>query len=170
MQPPPDSAPPESRLRALRAAAPALQHAANNALMVLGANLDLLARGGEAASRQAGRARSAAEALEALLRAYLGLMRAPGAALVTASPAATVAAVRPLLVAALGSRTPLRVEGAAPPLPHDPGAVQATLLDLALAIAGQGEPGAALTLTLSEAGITATPPAGTRPEGVIPMR
>jgi len=162
--------PQQARLRALRHAAPAAQHAANNALMVVGANLDLLARGGEAAARQAGRARSAVDGLEALLRAFLGLMRANDGTLETLSPAPTIDAMRPLLAAVLGSRTPLIVEGAAPPLPHDRARVQAALLDLALAVAGQGAPGDPLRLTLGAEGIHATPPAGTRPAGLIPMR
>jgi hypothetical protein len=162
--------PPEARLRALRHAAPAVQHAANNGLMVLGANLDLLARGGEAAARQAGRARSAVDGLEALLRAFLGLMRANDGTLENACPDQTIGMVRPLLVAVLGSRTPMIVEGAAPPVPHDRAVVQAALLDLALAVTGQGAPGDPLRLTLAAGEIHATPPAGTRPAGLIPMR
>jgi hypothetical protein len=162
--------PRQARLRALRHAAPAVQHAANNALMVAGANLDLLARGDEVAARQAGRARSAVDGLEALLRAFLGLMRANEGTLESVSPLSTIDAMRPLLAAVLGSRTPLIVEGAAPPLPHDRTRVQAALLDLALAVAGQGAPGDPLRLTLGPDGILAKPPAGTRADGPIPMR
>lgn len=141
-----------TRLTTLRAAAPSVQHEANNALMVLTANLEMLARGAQtdAARRQASRALEAAHRLDATLRAYLSLMRQPVGEAASAPPTTTIPAILPLLRAVLGSRTPVevRMEGGDTPVPHDAAAIQTALLALALGAAGKGEAGAPLSVTL----------------------
>lgn len=155
------------RLATLRAAAPAIQHDANNAIMVLTANLEMLSRTAttDAARRQAGRALDATQRLDATLRAFLALMRAPSAERSIEAPAETIPGVLPLLRAVLGSRTPVEMtlEGAETPRLHDATAAQTALLALALAVAGTGESGAPLGIAsvATEAGLAlrATPPA-----------
>jgi hypothetical protein len=156
-----------ARLATLRAAAPALQHAANNAVMVVTANLELLSRSAptEAARRQAGRALDATQRLDATLRAFLALMRATPGEKPVAAPAETIPSVLPLLRAVLGSRTPVEMTlaGADTPVAHDAAAAQVALLALALAVAGKGEAGVPLDIAFlpAEPGLTlrATPPA-----------
>jgi hypothetical protein len=153
------------QLEPLHRAAGKLRHDANNAMMVLASNLELLARTAatDAARRQVGRAEEAATRLDALLRATLGMLgRAPGAE--AQAPLPLLREVLPVLRAVLGTRTPVELEGEAPPALIDRAVAEAALLRLALAVAGQGEAGAALRLVLSreagEAVLVATPPAG----------
>ncbi len=152
-------------LQALHRAAGMLRHDANNAMMVLASNLELLARTAatEAARRQVRRAEEAAARLDALLRATLGMLgREPGVEAL--APHLVVREMLPVLRAVLGSRTPVELEGEAPPVPLDCAALEGALLRLALAAAGQADPGAALRLVVSgvsgEAVLVATPPAG----------
>jgi hypothetical protein len=93
------------REAALRETAPAVQHDINNAMMVLAANLDLLARVAAegAPRRQLDRAQEAMRRIEAASRGFLeAARRAPGVEAV--SPAIALLRVLPLLRIVLGPR------------------------------------------------------------------
>ena len=94
----------------------AVRHDANNALMVLHVNIDMLSRGAtsDAAQRQAARAEEATARLEALLHALLATLgRTPGV-IEALAPQRVVEDALPLLRAVLGARNPVVVEGAPP--------------------------------------------------------
>jgi len=153
------------QLEPLHQAAGKLRHDANNAMMVLASNLELLARTAatDAARRQVARAEEAATRLDALLRATLGMLgRAPGVEVL--APHLVARDALPVLRAVLGARTPVELAGEAPAVPLDRAALEAALLRLALATAGKGEAGVALRLDVAREGdsalLVATPPAG----------
>ncbi|MDO9501662.1 hypothetical protein [Falsiroseomonas sp.] len=96
------------RLDRLRRVAPALQHDINNAMMVLAANLDLLARSagepGSAGRRQLDRAVQASRRMDEAMRGFLDYARREVAEPVEVSPATVLQQVLPLLRVALGAR------------------------------------------------------------------
>ncbi|MBU8537267.1 nitrogen regulation protein NR(II) [Falsiroseomonas tokyonensis] len=90
----------------LRRVAPAVQHEINNAMMVLAANLDLLARsvGEGAPQRQLDRALQASRRLEETMRGFLDAARREVAETSLVSPATVLRQLLPLLRVALGAR------------------------------------------------------------------
>lgn len=130
----------------LRATAPAVQHEINNALMVLGANLDLLARSAApgAAQRQVARAREALARLDETARGFLDAARRPAEDPALASLADTLRQALPLLRVALGARFGLVLEvgGEVPPVRLDRARLDLALLVLMHEAAGRLSPGA----------------------------
>ncbi|MGK7864571.1 histidine kinase dimerization/phospho-acceptor domain-containing protein [Falsiroseomonas sp. E2-1-a4] len=121
------------RLDRLRRVAPALQHDINNAMMVLAANLDLLARSagepGSPARRQLDRAVQASRRMDETMRGFLDYARREAAETVEVSPATVLQQVLPLLRAALGARL-----GAEMTAPERPVAVRLDRAALELAL------------------------------------
>ena len=121
----------------LRRVAPAVQHEINNAMMVLAANLDLLARSVGTADappqRQLERAVQASRRLEEVMRGFLDCARREAAEMAPLSPATVLRQMLPLLKVALGAR--LGVEMTAPDrllaVPLDRAALEMALLAVA---------------------------------------
>lgn len=156
---PPQDAPhpgPE-RLDRLRRVAPAVQHDINNAMMVLAANLDLLARSvGDAEGaprRQLDRAVQASRRLEETMRGFLDCARRAAEEPAKVSPATVLRQVLPLLRVALGAR--LKVEATMPErlveVRLDRAALELALLALAQDAAARMPQGSRLLVEVREA-------------------
>jgi len=144
------------RLDRLRRVAPALQHDINNAMMVLAANLDLLARHagepGSAGQRQLDRAVQASRRIEEAMRGFLDYARRGVAEPVEVSPAAVLRQALPLLRVALGAR--LGAEMTAPErvaaVRMDRAALEMALLAVAQDAAGRIPPGSRILAEVRE--------------------
>lgn len=90
----------------LRRTAPAVQHEVNNALMVLGSNLELLGRTAVegAPRRQLDRALEAMRRLDTTVRGYLDMARREAEDRMAIPPTAAIAPALPLLRVVLGAR------------------------------------------------------------------
>jgi C4-dicarboxylate-specific signal transduction histidine kinase len=167
-----------ARLAALRHAAPAVQHDANNAMMVLAANLDMLGRGarGTPAERPLARAEEASRRLEETLRSFLDLARRPPQDIAETTLRDALEALLPLLRAVLGSRTPLLLDApdaaAGSVVLLDRAALDLGLLAVARAVAGAAPAGAPLRLAIAATASEATllvevPPPVVLPEAAL---
>lgn len=144
------------RLDRLRRVAPALQHDINNAMMVLAANLDLLARHagepGSAGRRQLDRAVQASRRMDEAMRGFLDYARREAAEPVEISPATVLQQVLPLLRVALGAR--LGAEMTAPErvaaVRLDRAALELALLAVAQDAAGRMPQGSRLRAEVRE--------------------
>jgi hypothetical protein len=167
-----------ARFETLCRAAPSVQHEANNALMVLSSNLELLALGAasEAARRQVGRCEEAQRRLDETLRAFLALLRRAPAGPEPLSLPLVVDEVLLVLRAVLGARMPVACLAAPDMRPArcDRALLEAALLALAQGLAGKGEAARPLRLTLAsvdgEARLTIDLPQGLAvPAAALPL-
>ena len=119
----------------LRRTAPAVQHEINNALMVLGSNLELLGRHVPEGPprRQLGRAQEAIRRLESTMRGFLDAARRPPEDVAAISPEIALRDLLPLLRVALGARFGFELEpcpSAIPPVRLDRGRFELALVAL----------------------------------------
>ncbi len=133
----------------LRRSAPAVQHEVNNALMVLGSNLELLGRhvGEGPQRRQLDRALEAVKRLETTVRGFLDAARREAEDVAATAPELCIRQAAPLLRVVLGARfgfdfDPPPMES--PPVVLDRGRLDLALLCLARDAAGRMTPGARL--------------------------
>lgn len=140
----------------LRRLAPAVQHEINNAMMVLTANLDLLARSvGDADGaprRQLDRAVQASRRLDESMRGFLDCARREVAEPVRLSPATVLHQLLPLLRLALGARPGAEVTAPEHPVAVrlDRAALEMALLAVAQDAAGRIPPGSRLLAEVRE--------------------
>lgn len=163
----------------LRRTAPAVQHEVNNALMVLGSNLELLGRAvpDGAPRRQLDRALEAVRRLEATVRGFLDAARRDAEDAAVVAPDLALRQVLPLLRVALGARFGIEVEAeaeAAAAAAHlDRARLDLALLSLVRDAATRMQPGARIVgraeIRDTEVALRLILPPGAAPEGETAM-
>ena len=158
----------------LRRSAPAVQHEVNNALMVLGSNLELLGRHVTEGPqrRQLDRALEAVKRMETTVRGFLDAARREAEDVATVAPESCVKQAAPLLRVVLGARfgfdfDPPPMES--PPVALDRGRLELALLCLARDAMGRMQPGARIAARVErrpkEVALLLALPDGAAPEG-----
>jgi signal transduction histidine kinase len=156
----------------LRRAAPAVQHEVNNALMVLGSNLELLARAATEAAprRQLERALEAVRRLDETVRGFLDAARRDASEFCEESPVVVLAQLLPLLRVALGPRLGFEMAPGGAALPKvrlDRARLELALLCLAGDAARRMAPGARIVARGEARGAAALVLA--LPDGAMPQ-
>jgi signal transduction histidine kinase len=158
----------------LRRSAPAVQHEVNNALMVLGSNLELIGRNltEERPRRQLDRALEAVKRMESAVRGFLDAARRETEDPAATAPELCVKQVLPLLRVVLGARFGFDFDMPpmeSPPVLLDRGRLDLALLCLARDAAGRMAPDARIAARVERRGeevaLVLSLPDGAPPEG-----
>jgi signal transduction histidine kinase len=158
----------------LRLSAPAVQHEINNALMVLGSNLELIGRNvtDERPRRQLDRALEAVKRMESTVRGFLDAARRDAVDQAATAPELCVKQALPLLRVVLGARHGFDFEMPpmeSPPVRLDRGRLDLALLCLVRDAAGRMAPAARIAARVERRGeevaLVLTLPEGAAPEG-----